>query len=140
MLEGLSEVEAPARLTESVLDAVGRERIAEAPRQQALTGLALAGVGLVLSTAIVVSLAGWGPLDLSGWGAWAASLAAAGAKQVAVAAEVAGPVLNALARGRSGPLVWLLAADVAALMAVLAGARRLLSVKRLRGLTNMLAM
>ena len=140
LLDGLTEIEPSPGLTRSVLQAVAHERIAEAPRPLLSPGLALAGVGLVLSTVIVAGLAGWGPIDLSGWEAGLTPLLTALAKLCAVFAEASGPVVSALVEGLAGPLAWLLAADVVALLAVLAAGRRLLTARALRNMTNLLAL
>ena len=140
LLDGLGELEPSAGFTSSVLQAVREERIAEPARPPVSAGLALAGLGAVLSTIIVAGLCGFGPLDLSGWQLALPSLATATAKLCAVMAEVSGPALSALLEGLARPAGWLLAADVLALLVVLAGGRRLLARKTLRGMTNLLAL
>jgi hypothetical protein len=103
-------------------------------------GLALAAVGLVLSTVIVTGLAGWGPVDLSGWQAGIAPLTAALAKLWVPLAEAGGPIVNALIEGLAGPVAWLLVADVVALLAVLAVGRRLLAARSPRNVTSLFAL
>ena len=140
LLDGLAEVEPSPGLTNSVLQAIAHERIAEAPRPIVSPGLALAAAGLVLTTVIVTGLAGWGPLDLSGWQAGIAPLTAALAKLWVPLAEAGGPVANALIEGLAGPVAWLLVADVVALLAILAAGRRLLAARALRNMTSLLAL
>ena len=140
LLEGLAEIEPPVGLTASVLRAVAHERVADARRPWVSPGLALAAVGLVLSTVIVTGLAGWGPVDLSGWQAGIAPLTAALAKLWVPLAEASGPVANALFGWLAGPVAWLLVADVVALLAVLAVGRRLLAARSPRNVTSLFAL
>jgi len=140
LLDGLTEIEPPPSLTASVLQAVAHERIAEAPRPVVSLGLVLAAAGLVLTTVIVTGLAGWGPLDLSGWQVGLAPLTAAVAKLWVPLAEASGPVANALIEGLAGPVTWLLVADVVALLVVVAAGRRLFARRALRNMTSLLAL
>lgn len=140
LLDGLEQLQPPEGLTESVLHAVAHEQIAEAPRLPVSPTLALAAAGLVLTTVIVTGLLGWGPLDLSGWQADVAPVTASLAKLWVPLAEASGPVANALIRGLAGPLAWLLAADVVALLAVLAVGRRLLARRALHNMSGLLAL
>ncbi|MBM3500068.1 MAG: hypothetical protein FJX74_15540, partial [Armatimonadetes bacterium] len=133
LLNGLGEVEPDEAFTRDVLRAVAGERIAEPARPLVSTGLTLAAVGLVLSTIILVGLAGGGPLDLSSLPTSLASLVTAATKVGLTLTDVAGPVLTALFEGLAAPVAWLLLADVVALAVVVAGGRRLLVGRSWRG-------
>jgi anti-sigma factor RsiW len=140
LLEGLDELEPSAGFTAGVLKIVAQEPVAEPTQPLLRTGLTLAGVGLALSALILAGLAGWGPLDLSAWQPALASLLTATAKLAATACAAAEPVLGALLEGLARPVGWLLVADVVLLAAVLAGARRFLTGRGWRNLTNVWAL
>jgi anti-sigma factor RsiW len=139
LIESLPEVAAPRHLTANVLRALAAdERVAPAPAPApprfaagALLGLA----SLALSALVVGTLIG----VVVGGSAAIAPVATAAAKTVSLALEVGSVTAEALTLALAKPLLWLLIADIALLLLVIAGRRRLLEAWRRQSIGGFLA-
>lgn len=139
LVESLPEVPAPRDLTANVLRALAAdERVAPAPAPappRFVAGALLGLAGLALSALVVGVLVGL----LVGGNAAIAPVATAAAKTISLALEVGSVTAEALTLAIGRPLLWVLVADIALLLLVVAGRRRLIDAWRRQSVGGFLA-
>jgi anti-sigma factor RsiW len=138
LVESLAEVAPPRDFTTNVLRALaGKAQVTAAPipiASRFAAGALLGSAGLVLSALIVGALV----MLVVGDSAAIGPVAVAAAKVIALVLEVGSVSAEALALALARPVLWLLIADIALLLLVVAGRRRLLAVWRRQGVGSVL--